>query len=188
MRATAIDWNDYHHLDPKRIVPTQALKHAVLYFDQIKDKIGNSRYLTVIDFSRHSSQRRLFLINTHTGEVETLKVAHGQGSDTNSDGWAERYSNQPQSKASSLGFYLSAETYSGKYGLSLKLDGLSTTNSNARSRAVVVHGAPYVSEKNEKIGRSWGCPAIDQKQARRVIELIKEGSLIYAWAGQKTKR
>lgn len=187
MRAAAIDWNDYDHLDPKKIVPTQALKQAVLYFDQIKDKIGNPNYLTVIDFSKHSSQRRLFLIDTHTGEVESLKVAHGQGSDTNYDGWAERYSNQPHSKASSIGFYLSAETYSGKYGLSLKLDGLSATNSNARSRAIVVHGAPYVSEKSEKIGRSWGCPALDQKQSRRVIDLIKKGSLIYAWAGQKTK-
>lgn len=183
--ALAINWHDYDHLDPKRLVPTQALKQAVQYFDQIKDKINNPRFLSIIDFSKHSQQRRFFLINMFTGAVETFKVAHGQGSDSNHDGWAERFSNQPNSKASSIGYYLTAETYLGKYGLSLKLDGLSLTNSNARTRAVVVHGAPYVNDRIEKIGRSWGCPALDLKYAKQVIELIKEGSLMYAWRDQK---
>lgn len=184
-KARAINWNEYHHIDPKHEVPTQALQQAISYYDQIKDKISNPRYLTVIDFSQHSRSERFFLINMKTGDVEALKVAHGQGSDSNHDGLAEKFSNQPNSKASSLGFYLTGEIYQGKYGTSLKLDGLSVTNSNARARAVVVHGAPYVSDELQKIGRSWGCPALDQKHSKRVIETIKEGSLIYAWRGQK---
>lgn len=187
LKAHAIDWKNYDHLDPDHQVPTQPLQQALAYYDQIKDKITNPNFLTIIDFSQHSKQKRFHLINMKTGYVESLLVAHGQGSDNNHDGWAERFSNKANSKASSLGFYLTSTTYKGKHGLSLTLDGLSATNSNARVRAVVVHGANYVGEKLAKIGRSWGCPALDQKIVNRIIQTIKEGSLMYAWAGQKPK-
>lgn len=186
-QANAIVWSDYNHLDPKHLVPEQALKQALSYYDEIKDKISNPNYLTVIDYSQNSSQYRFYLVDMKNGGVETLKVAHGQGSDPNHDGWADKFSNKPNSKATSLGFYLTSSTYQGKYGTALKLDGLSTTNSNARSRAIVVHGAPYVTESAEKVGRSWGCPALSKKVSARIIEAIKEGSLMYAWAGQKFK-
>jgi hypothetical protein len=184
--SPAINLSDYDHLDPQHLVPTTALEQAVTYYDQIKGQIKNPDVLTIIDYSQHSSRNRFFLINMKTGAVETLKVAHGQGSDSNHDGWAERYSNKPNSKATSLGFYLTDTTYTGSHGTSLRMDGLSTTNSNARARAIVVHGADYVSDARNKLGRSWGCPALDLRHARRVIDRIKHGSLIYAWAGQKT--
>jgi hypothetical protein len=186
--AMALKWSDYDHLDPHHQIPTQALKQAVTYYDEIKQKISNPNFLTVIDYSQHSNQRRFYLINMESGFVESLKVAHGQGSDADHDGVAEKFSNRPNSKASSLGFYLTGATYSGQHGTSLYLDGLSLTNNNARSRAIVIHGADYVSDKKTKIGRSWGCPALDKKKTSQIINRIKNGSLIYAWAGQATKK
>ncbi len=184
--AQAIDWSQYDHLDPKHIIPDQALKQALMYYDEVKDKISTPNYLTVIDFTQKSNLRRFYLVNMKSGAVENLRVAHGQGSDANHDGWAERFSNKPDSKATSIGFYITSTTYQGQHGLSLKLDGLSITNNNARSRAIVVHGASYVTDSAEKIGRSWGCPALDQTVSSRIIQFIKGGSLIYAWGGQTT--
>jgi hypothetical protein len=80
---------------------------------------------------------------------------------------------------SSLGFYLTAETYNGEHGYSLRLDGLSSTNSNARERAIVIHAADYVAP-GEKIGRSWGCPAVEPRYHQQIIDELKEGALIYA--------
>jgi hypothetical protein len=117
-----------------------------------------------------------------SGEVETFKTSHGKGSDSDHDGYAETFSNVSGSNASSLGLYKTAEIYSGQHGRSLKLDGLSSTNSNARSRAIVVHPADYVDDSSSsKSGRSWGCPALDPSVSSRVINLIAGGSLIYAW-------
>src|SRR5690606_28831407 len=114
-----------------------------------------------------SNKKRLHVINMSTGAGWSLHVAHGKGSDKNHDAYAERFSNTSGSNASSLGAYLTAETYSGSNGYSLRLDGLSTTNSNARRRAVVVHGASYVKDSNVKQGRSWGCPAVSKANNRK---------------------
>lgn len=89
------------------------------------------------------------------------------------------------SRQSSLGVYRTAETYQGKHGYSLRLDGLSPgKNSNARKRAIVVHGADYASPRHllkfDKLGRSWGCPALPREQSRAIIDTIKGGSVIYA--------
>lgn len=171
----------YNHLDPKREVPTSALKKAILYFDKNKSKVKNKTYLSVIDFSKSSSRKRFFIINMKTGKVWAIHVAHGKGSDSNHDGYAEKFSNVPNSKASSLGYYLTGSTYYGSNGYSLKLDGLSSTNSKARGRAIVIHGAKYVKQANIKQGRSWGCPAVAYELRSTVINMIKGGSLIYAF-------
>lgn len=183
----AINWADYDHLDPSHRVPTEALKQAVNYYDMIKNKINNPYFLTVIDYSKHSGKPRFHLINMKTGNVTSLKVAHGKGSDSNHDGWAEKFSNADGSLATSLGFFLTSEPYPGENGYSLRLDGLSKTNSNARKRAIVVHGAAYVNDKLAVIGRSWGCPALDTRYSTHVIETIKNGSLIFSWGGPKQK-
>ena len=115
-----------------------------------------------------------------TGSVWNIHVSHGKGSDSNHDGLAEKFSNVSGSNASSLGFYKTAETYQGKHGYSLRLDGLSETNSKARPRAIVVHGADYVKDKEVIQGRSWGCPAVSRMHSKKVIDLIKNGSLILA--------
>lgn len=177
------DPNDpYAYVDPKGIVPSTPKKAALKLYDQMKASLKNPNFLTVIDFSQYSGKKRFYLIDMRSGEVEAYKTAHGSGSDSNHDGYAEKFSNVSGSNASSLGLYRTAETYYGKHGYSLRLDGLSSTNSNARSRAIVIHAADYVNDDtSSKSGRSWGCPALDPSVSKRVINYIAGGSLIYAW-------
>jgi hypothetical protein len=139
--------------------------------------------LTLVDFSRPSQQKRLWVIDVAAGRVlfHTL-VAHGKASGGD---LPVAFSNQEGSEMSSLGFYRTAPaTYVGKHGLSLKLQGLDPGfNSNAESRAVVVHGADYVCEEfvraHGRLGRSQGCPALPAGQAAAIVQAIKGGSVLY---------
>ena len=167
-------------LDPDHVVPASLLADAVAYFQANQAKITNQDWLTVVDFSRSSTQARMFLVDLHTGKVQAIHVAHGSGSDPRGTGKATIFSNADGSNCSSLGFYLTAETYDGKHGYSCRLDGLSATNSNVRSRAVVIHGADYVHDSDVKQGRSWGCLALSMSIRTNVIDRLKGGSLIYA--------
>jgi hypothetical protein len=144
------------------------------------------RYWGIVNFELHSAKPRLFVFDVVSRTTDSYLCAHGIGSEGPSDdGFATVFSNKPGSNASSLGIYRCAETYDGKNGYSLRLDGLEPTNSNARSRKIVVHGADYVSEKfvekYKRIGRSEGCPALDHKYARAVIDQLKLGSLLIHW-------
>ncbi len=125
---------------------------------------------------------RVVLINMKTGKTKSMHVSHGVGSG-DGNGNAIRFSNTPNSKASSPGLYLTAETYHGKHGYSLRMDGLESTNSKARKRAIVIHGADYVPNSSKKqagrIGRSWGCPAVARSISRSLIDKLKGGSLYY---------
>lgn len=170
----------YAHLDPKNLIPRSLLNPAILYFERNASKILNKNYLTIIDFAQSSTQRRMFIVTIATGDVWAQPVSHGRGSDINHDGYAEKFSNVEGSHTSSLGFYLTAETYQGSHGYSLRLDGLSPTNSRARERAIVIHGARYVQDREVIQGRSWGCPAVANAYRNRVINMLKNGSLIYA--------
>ena len=171
--------SNYSHLDPEGLVPKNLLAKTLNYFDQNKSKIKKKDHIVVIDFKQHNSKERFYIIDMQSGHVETYLTAHGKNSDPDYDGYATNFSNEPGSQKSSVGFYLTAETYQGSHGLSLVLDGLSSTNSNARSRAVVIHGAEYVTP-GSLIGRSWGCPALDMRYYIEVINQIKGGVLIYA--------
>lgn len=170
----------YNYLDPDKIVPSKALAEAVVYFDKNQSRIKNKKYISVINFGQSSKEKRFYIISMESGKVWSIHVAHGKGSDADHDGYAEKFSNASGSNASSLGYYLAAEPYFGKYGLSLKLDGLSSTNSNARARAVVIHGANYVKNASVTQGRSWGCPAVAMSYRDQVVNFLKGGSLIYA--------
>lgn len=179
-RQKAIILAEYNSVDPTKIVPTSLLEKAILYFHYNKNLVKNQKFLSVIDFSKSSTQKRFFIINMTNGSVWAIHVAHGKGSDSDHDGFAERFSNTPNSNATSLGVYLAAESYSGEHGLSLRLDGLSTTNSNARNRAIVIHPASYVQDREVIQGRSWGCPAVSSANRDRVVQSLRNGSLIYA--------
>lgn len=170
---------DYSHLDPEGIVPAQMLDKALLFYEQNAQKIPNKRFLGLLDFKQHNSKERFYIVDMESGRVETYLSAHGKKSDPDFDGYATKFSNTPDSHMSSLGFYLTAETYFGTHGYSLRLDGLSSTNSNARARAIVIHSADYVAPGG-KIGRSFGCPAIEVRIHKQLIDQIKEGVLLFA--------
>jgi hypothetical protein len=140
--------------------------------------------LTVIDYSKPSSEKRLWVFDLKSRELiyEEL-VAHGQGSGAN---MATQFSNEDESHRTSLGLFKTDTTYVGKNGYSLRLDGLDRgINDRARDRAIVMHGAPYVSQEfvkaNGRLGRSWGCPAISDAVAKKMIDRVKGGGLVFAY-------
>jgi hypothetical protein len=140
--------------------------------------------LTVIDYSKPSTAKRLWVFDLRSRELvyEEL-VAHGQGS---GDNLARTFSNEPETHQSSLGLFAAQNTYIGKNGYSLRLKGLDVGfNDKAFDRAIVMHGAPYVSEAfaraHGRIGRSWGCPALPQAVARDVIDHVKGSGLVFAY-------
>jgi len=146
--------------------------------------VADPSTLVVIDYSRPSTDRRLWLFDLRTGSlVLNTLVAHGQGSGGND---AVRFSNEAETHESSLGLFVARDTNTGKNGYSLRLDGLEPgINDRARERAIVMHGAPYVSDTFAKaqgrIGRSWGCPALPLDVARAIIDRVKGGSVVFAY-------
>ena len=147
---------------------------------------GRDDLLTVIDYSLPSTERRLWVLDLAHGEVLFHElVAHGSGS---GDNYATRFSNLNDSRQTSLGLFLTAGTYEGGNGYSLKLRGLDRgVNDNAEARHIVMHGAWYVSPEHAsshgRIGRSWGCPALSETIAPRVIDTIKGGSFVFSYSG-----
>jgi hypothetical protein len=146
--------------------------------------VSKATTLTVIDFSRPSTEKRLWVFDLSTRALlyEEL-VAHGQGSGDNT---ATRFSNDPESHRSSLGLFKIDDSYIGKNGYSLRLDGLEAGfNDRARERAIVVHGAAYVSslvaQKQGRLGRSWGCPALSESVVREIIDRVKGSGLMFAY-------
>lgn len=144
----------------------------------------SSQLLTVIDYSLPSRERRLWVLDLARGEVLARElVAHGNRTGGDS---AQRFSNRPGSYQSSLGTFVTGPTYQGKHGLSLRLRGLDAgLNDRAEARAIVVHGASYVNEgiigQLGRLGRSQGCPALSQEAAPRIIELIRDGTVVFAY-------
>ena len=138
--------------------------------------------LSIADFDQQSSEKRLYIIDLEKEKlVLSTWVAHGQNSGGNKP---SSFSNIQNSNQSSLGFYLTGEVYYGKHGRSLKLDGMDKDfNSNARERAIVVHGADYVCQKTidelGRLGRSQGCPAVPTALANKVIDAISDRTVLY---------
>lgn len=169
---------NYQHLDPKKEVPRDLLEATIIYFDLNKAKFENKNYFTVINYTSRSDNYRFFVIDLNSGVVEKYHTAHGWGSDKDMDGFANSFGNVEGSRKSSLGFAKSGEVYSGKFQRSLRLDGLSISNSNLRSRAIVVHGWDGIHERNEIPGVTQGCPALDWTVKDAIIDKIQSGSLI----------
>lgn len=147
--------------------------------------------LTIIDYSRPSTLARLFVVDPDDGEIlHKSLVAHGKNSGANE---ATRFGNEIDSLQSSLGFFITGDTYHGRHGYSLRLHGLEPgINDNALERNIVIHGASYVSEefaaRNGRLGRSWGCPALPTDTNRQVIDLIKGGSCVFIYGEDSTYR
>ncbi len=144
--------------------------------------------LTIIDFSLPSTKKRLWVIDLKNKKVLFNDlVAHGKNS---GNLYARKFSNIQSTYMSSLGFYLTGNTYQGKHGLSLILNGMDKDfNDKARDRAIVIHGADYVGNdfirKYGRLGRSFGCPALSMDICKKVIETIRDGSCLFIYYPDK---
>ena len=158
---------------------TSAIRCAVTSGD-----IAAPPTLTLIDYSKPSTEPRLWVFDLHTGQLRFRElVAHGKGT---GDNLAEHFSDDMNSHQSSLGLFVTRDTYTGSNGYSLRLDGLEPGfNSRARERAIVMHGAAYVSAefaaKQGRLGRSWGCPALSEAVAHQVIDFVRGGGAIFSY-------
>lgn len=159
---------------------------AIKGYEELRQtgQLLNPSVLTIIDFSKPSTEERLFVLDIDSMKVlYKTYVAHGRNSGTL---YAKKFSNKTGSHMSSIGFYITGDTYSGDNGYSLKLNGLEKgINDKAAQRAIVVHGAYYVTPSFAStkgyIGRSFGCPALPQKISKPIIDAIKDGSCLFIY-------
>lgn len=165
------------------VIPFDIFNIAITGLRQIENQ-KKKNILSIIDYTRPSTEVRFFVIDIeHKKLLYKCLVAHGKNS---GDNYAKAFSNDQESLKSSLGFFLTAETYSGSHGYALKLDGLEKNiNDNARTREIVIHGADYVSNefirKYGMLGRSWGCPALPIEISKEVIDKIAGGSCLFIY-------
>lgn len=171
-------------------LPQVAFNLAVNGWEKLKAKgLVNKDIIAICDFTQSSTQKRLYIIDMQQGKVlfNTL-VAHGKNT---GDEFARSFSNEPSSYKSSLGFYSTQQTYEGQHGLSLKLKGLEKGfNDKAEERAIVLHGAEYVSDnfacEQGRLGRSWGCPAVPYEEHEAIINTLKDGSCLFIYYPDKS--
>jgi len=160
------------------------LRGALNALERHGANIPHRDVIGIADFSLASNAPRFHLLSLADGRVKSHLVAHGRGSDPAHTGWLERFSNEPHSNATSAGAYRTQDMYLGEHGQSIRLDGLDASNSNAASRAIVVHGAWYVSDDIAKdrgvLGRSEGCFAVAPSSIAAVVSSLGTGRLIYA--------
>jgi L,D-transpeptidase catalytic domain len=160
------------------------LRRALDALERHHASITYRDFIGVADFSLPSRAPRFHLVKLSDGSVRSHLVAHGRGSDPARTGWLERFSNEPRSNATSAGAYRTDSLYIGGHGRSMRLEGLDPTNSNALSRAIVVHGAWYVSKEmigySGMLGRSEGCFAVANASLPEIMATLGPGRLIYA--------
>lgn len=149
-----------------------------------QEGLDKQQILTIVDYTKPSTARRLWVLdlNTHTVLFNDY-VAHGQNSGGN---YANTFSDRPESLESSLGVFLTASTYEGKHGYSLRIKGLEKGfNDRAESRDIVFHRADYATaqfaQAHGRLGRSWGCFAVSPAIADSLIHTIKNGTLVFAY-------
>ena len=178
----------YESLDLNALgLSEDAFDYALKGYEYLKakGKLDNEDILSIVDFSLSSSQKRLFVLDMANGRLlyQTF-VAHGRNSGKE---YAKQFSNQPESFKSSLGFYVTRNTYFGQHGFSLRLEGEEKgINDNAMKRAIVMHSADYVDKKlissQGYIGRSLGCPALPKEVYKPIISKIKDGSCLFVYS------
>jgi hypothetical protein len=170
---------------PQQAAMPPLLQKAMAAMDNHKSYIVNRDRVALVDFSRPSREPRFQLVDVAGGKIEkTLLVAHGKGSDLANTGFVQQFSNMPGSDCSSQGAYCTYDRYYGKHGVSQRLIGLEATNSAALERAIVIHAASYVdpdiADTHGRIGRSWGCFALNDAEVQPTMDWLGEGRLIYA--------
>jgi L,D-transpeptidase catalytic domain len=165
-------------------VAPSLLRRALEALERHSNSIEERDYIGIADFSLPSRTPRFHVLNVTDGTATSYLVAHGRGSDPAHTGWLERFSNEPRSHATSAGAYRTDGYYVGEHGRSMRLVGLDATNDNAASRAIVVHGAWYVSDEIVArfgiLGRSEGCLTVANSSLSEVLSKLGPGRLIYA--------
>lgn len=167
----------------------KAFEYAYKGYKRLQEKgVIDQQILSICDFSQSSNNKRLYIVDLESDELLiNTYVAHGRNSGAE---FANKFSNKPSSLQSSLGFYVTENTYFGEHGLSLKVQGLEPGfNNNALRRAIVVHGADYIGERwlngSDYMGRSFGCPAIPSEERDNVINTIKNGTCLFIYHPSK---
>ena len=157
---------------------------AIDFFKQNQALIKNKNYVAVIDYTKPSFVKRLFIYDVKSGTAARYLVAHGKGSGLI---FAKDFSNEVNSNKSCKGFFITGEIFNGEHGPSLPLHGLQEgLNNNAFNREIIIHGADYVSWRSiivnlGRLGRSLGCPAVAQDKINEVIDKLKGGALVYVY-------
>ncbi|MCJ7934212.1 MAG: murein L,D-transpeptidase catalytic domain family protein [Chryseobacterium sp.] len=179
----------YHSIafDPEHELNYEVFSKALTGFENLKKAgllTGDSHLLTICDFSMSSNTKRLWVIDLNEKKVLfNSLVAHGKNT---GEEFATNFSNRESSLQSSLGFYITDATYQGDNGYSLKLLGMDKGfNDAAYRRAIVLHGADYVSDgfaaMHKRIGRSWGCPAVPRDLTQPIINTIKGRNCLFIY-------
>jgi hypothetical protein len=172
---------------PAEKIPSKSLLHT--FFNgylllKNNDLLKHDNIITIIDFTLPSTEKRMWIYDVENQKLlKHTYVAHGKNT---GDLYAQKFSNTNNSYQSSLGFYVTGDTYHGKHGLSLYLEGLEKEiNDKAKERAIVLHGADYVSEdfikKYGRLGRSFGCPSVSNSESKEIIETISNGSCLFIY-------
>lgn len=178
----------YHELNLEQLGLQKNIFQAALQGHrklQHQSKLCTPNVVTIADMSQSSIRKRLYVIDLEGRKILFhTYVSHGKNS---GELYATRFSNTPSSLQSSLGFYITGPVYNGKHGLSLQLFGQEPGfNDNAGDRAIVVHGADYVSEQfirqTGRLGRSYGCPAVSSELAEPIINTIQDGSCLFVYS------
>lgn len=182
-KETSIIQSQASNIDPK------VLRKSLLAYQKARSQgLIDKDILTIIDYSRASKERRLWVVDLSKGKVLfNTWVSHGKNSGNST---ATSFSNQPGSLKSSPGVFVTEKPYIGNNGYSLRLIGLERgINHNAYKRAIVMHGAWYVNQdvikKYGQLGRSWGCPAVSEKLAKPLINTIKERTLVFVYSDDR---
>jgi hypothetical protein len=170
-------------LDPQGQIRPELLGQALAAQESHKAETRETGRLVIVDYSLHSREPRLYVVNLQTGDVAAFRAAHGKGSDADHDGYLDSFSNVSGSSASPQGAFVTAEEYVGKHGRSLRLDGLDATNSASRERAIVVHAADYAEPEflaqHGKLGRSNGCIVFSRADLKTFLAEVPAGTLLF---------
>ncbi len=178
----------YNEMKLSKEISYDLFKDAMIGYSRIDTK-KKKEVITIIDYSKPSTEERFYVLDLKRKEVIfKTYVSHGVNTGGNE---ASEFSNRLNSRQSSLGFFLTNETYYGRNGYSLRLDGLEKgINDRARERTIVIHGAAYATDdfirRNGRLGRSWGCPALPDNLSKEVIDTIKNGSVLFVYGNDNT--
>ncbi|MBX7533670.1 murein L,D-transpeptidase catalytic domain family protein [Qipengyuania sp. 1XM1-15A] len=182
--ATSFAGRAFAQVNPTASRDAQLFAIAREQLARVGNAIWKKDIVGIADFGLHSSQKRFHFVDLANERVESFHVSHGTGSDSEHDGWLKRYSNIEGSEATSRGAYMTRSWYTGRYGTSIRLDGLDPTNDLALPRAIVMHQAEYARPEHVsrwgRLGRSNGCFALGPDQFDKVLIDLSGGRLLYA--------